>query len=328
MHLFLDANIYLAFYRLSEDNLDELKKLRERVRSKETILYLTDQVRDEFRRNREAVIDDAISLLKGQRVPNVFPRMFANLPDYEDVRATLKEAEKKVVKLIADGRTAAATGGLHADVLIAELFELATPLALTDDIWVKAQQRVLLGKPPGKHGRYGDAVHWESLLAHVPDGANLVLVTSDTDFISKFDGTQLREVMRIEWNAKKRSLVSAYPNLKSALTAHFPEIQLVAEPQPEVDLAVERLTESWNFKSTHDAIRALSRFHDFTPAQVVALVDAALDNSQVRAILQDDDVWAFYDDLARDYANDLDGARWSQLSPELMTPERVIAEWE
>jgi hypothetical protein len=50
MNLFLDSNIYLSFYRLSDDDLEELQKLTVAVRSKDTTLYVTDQVRDEFNR--------------------------------------------------------------------------------------------------------------------------------------------------------------------------------------------------------------------------------------------------------------------------------------
>lgn len=52
MSIFIDTNVYLSFYHLSCDDLEELKKLTVLVRESKAILLLTDQVMDEFHRNR------------------------------------------------------------------------------------------------------------------------------------------------------------------------------------------------------------------------------------------------------------------------------------
>jgi len=54
--LLIDANIYLEFYRFSRDDLEELRKLAQLVLSDEIVLYVSEQLRDEFRRNRERVL--------------------------------------------------------------------------------------------------------------------------------------------------------------------------------------------------------------------------------------------------------------------------------
>lgn len=150
MHLFLDTNIYLNFYKLSDDDLEQLRKLSVAVREGDT-LYLTDQVHSEFRRNREQVIADSLKQLEDVRLPKGFPRLFTNLPAYEELRATLATFESQRTDLIKEVRSAVAAKTLHADALIEELFELALHVPMTPEIWTAAQARFDLGNPPGKN---------------------------------------------------------------------------------------------------------------------------------------------------------------------------------
>lgn len=160
INLFLDTNVYLGFYKLSDDDLEELKKLSVTVKSRATALYLTDQVRDEFRRNREKTISDSLASLEAAKLPKSFPRLFTNLDGYLELRKTLSQFEEQLANLLADARKAAIENRLGADELIAELFSLATPLRLTPDILEAARMRHDLGNPPGKEDSVGDAVNW------------------------------------------------------------------------------------------------------------------------------------------------------------------------
>ncbi len=63
-HVFLDANVYLRFYKLSDADVKELGQLVTLVKSGEVKLYLTEQSRDEFNRNRDEAIAES---LKGVR---------------------------------------------------------------------------------------------------------------------------------------------------------------------------------------------------------------------------------------------------------------------
>ena len=315
VNLFLDTNIYLGFYKLSEDDLEELKKLSVTVRSKATVLYLTDQVRHEFRRNREKAISDSLAILESAKLPKSFPRLFTNLSGYTDLRTTIRQFEEQLASLLADARQAASDGSLHADALIEELFALAKPLEMHAEVWSAARMRRDLGNPPGKDDSYGDAVNWESLLADVPNGEDLVLVTADLDYMSKLDRVVLDEFLRTEWETKKCSQITAHASLTALFKKHYPDIRLAAELEKE--LAIDKLIISSNFRSTHSAIRDLSHFSDFSPAQVGALVEAANHNSQVEQILEDDDVRAFFDNLTRTYSEVIDAKELSQLGARL-----------
>ena len=60
MNLFIDTNIFLSFYHLSSADLEELRKLVVLIDQGRLKLYLPSQVVDEFRRNRDNKIADAI----------------------------------------------------------------------------------------------------------------------------------------------------------------------------------------------------------------------------------------------------------------------------
>jgi len=322
VHLFLDTNTLLGFFRLSDDNLEQLKKLSDRVGSGETTLYVTEQVRAEFLRNRESTIDEALDTVrKAPRLPNQFAHLFESLDGYGEVRSALKDAEEKLRKLKEDADNAVASGSLHADTLINDLFARGKSVGLTDAILEAAKLRVLLGNPPGKAGSYGDAVNWESLLVEVPVGEDLVLVTNDRDFKSKLDPQRLNAYLIEEWTRKKTSNIELHGTLRSALEAHYPEIKLVPEPEPEQDQAIERLVSANNFAETHRAIGRLLRFSEFTPEQVADLVSAADGNSQVRGIMQDDDVFEFYDNLARQYGSLMESDVYDRLNERLKDAE-------
>jgi hypothetical protein len=310
MHLFLDTNIYLNFYKLSDDDLEQLRKLSVAVRQSGTTLYLTDQVRAEFRRNREKTIADSLKLLEDVRLPKGFPRLFMNLPAYEELRQTLDSFEGLRSGLIKEVREAAAAKTLHADALIEELFGLAHELPMTEEIWEAAQKRYDLGNPPGKGDSYGDAINWQSLLVDVPDEQDLLLVTGDSDFMSPLDPTLLADVLLTEWVEKKRAGITVYKTLTALFKDHYPDIRLASELERE--LVISRLIGSESFMQTHAAIAGVSQYVDFTPEQAQALIEAANRNTQIRRILEDEDVRQFFTDVANDFGDVIDPATLSE----------------
>lgn len=75
-HVFLDANVYLRFYKLSDVDVKELGQLVTLVKSGEVKLYLTEQARDEFNRNRDEAIAESLKSVREQELKLSFPRMF------------------------------------------------------------------------------------------------------------------------------------------------------------------------------------------------------------------------------------------------------------
>jgi predicted nucleic acid-binding protein len=60
INLFIDTNVFLSFYHLTNEDLEELKKLAALIDKNEIVLFLPDQVKKEFTRNRAGKISDAM----------------------------------------------------------------------------------------------------------------------------------------------------------------------------------------------------------------------------------------------------------------------------
>lgn len=75
MNFFVDTNVLLAFYHLTSEDLEELRKLSVLLRENRAQLLLPDQVIDEFKRNREGKIADALRGLREQHLNLHFPQL-------------------------------------------------------------------------------------------------------------------------------------------------------------------------------------------------------------------------------------------------------------
>ena len=304
MHLFLDANVYLGFFKLAGDDLEELQKLVVAVRQGQTTLYVTEQVRDEYWRNREVVIDESLRNVEKARLPSGFPRLVQNYDEYQELRRALTLYEEQRGRLLKTVREAAKDGELHADRLIQELLELAYDVSASPELLAKAQRRVDRGNPPGKRASYGDAINWEVLLAAVPDHEDLLFVSGDADYESPLEPGRLMDFLRTEWRETKHSEATLYTNLTALFQAHYPDIRLAEELDKE--LAMAKLISSESFLQTHAAIREVEKYPEFTPEQAQALIRAANHNSQIYWIHDDDDVRDFFTRIALQYEHGLD----------------------
>ena len=82
MNLFIDTNIFLSFYHFTSDDLEELKKLRVLLEEQALTLLIPRQVINEFRRNRQNKIADALNRLQGQRLNLQFPQVCKDYDEY------------------------------------------------------------------------------------------------------------------------------------------------------------------------------------------------------------------------------------------------------
>jgi hypothetical protein len=120
-HVFFDANIYLRFYKLSDVDVRQLGQLVTWVKSGEVKLYLTEQARDEFARNREEAIAESLTRVREHEPMRAFPPMFRDDPGFPDLREAAKAFEDQRKQMLRDISEAASRNELPADQLIAEL---------------------------------------------------------------------------------------------------------------------------------------------------------------------------------------------------------------
>lgn len=291
MQLFIDTNIFLSFYHFKSDDLEELKKLNILIRQQKIKLLLTDQVIDEFNRNRENKIADAIKHLKDQRFNLQFPQLCKDYDEYERLREYQKQYEKEHNALLSKMSEDIKNRTLKADTIITELFSSGQQILTTDEILLAARLRMDIGNPPGKNGSLGDAINWEALLNTALEEEEIYFITDDKDYCSSINSEAFNEFLLREWNQKKKSQVIYHKQLSSLFKKSFPEIKLASEL--EKDFLIQEFANSGSFMYTHLTISKLNHYTDFTSAQLNRIVEAAGTNSQIAWIIEDEDVKNF-----------------------------------
>jgi hypothetical protein len=276
--------------------LEELRKLAVLLEQKKVNLYVTDQVCAEFARNRESKISDAIKRLSEQRLNLQFPQLCKDYPEYSELRELQKKYESAHSALLENVDRDVAGHTLKADKTIQELFEKAKILKTSAELVEKARLRMEIGNPPGKEGSLGDAISWEALLAECPE-EDLFFVTDDRDYVSVLNESMLKEFLLNEWKASRNSNLVLYRRLSSFFKDKFPDIKLATELEKE--LLIRDLASSGNFAQTHQVISRLSKFSEFTTPQANELAQAAISNGQIRWIIEDADVQAFFKPISQ-----------------------------
>lgn len=303
MRLFIDTNILLSFFHLTSEDIEELKKLVALIEGNQIELILTDQVLDEFYRNRESKISDAMKKLKEIRFSLNFPAFCKDYPEYDDLRALLGEANKKHSELISSATEDAERRSLKADEIVEGLFSKAKILPCDDHMILLAQKRVQIGNPPGKRGSLGDALNWECLLRECASTDELCFVSGDSDYASPLAVSALHDFLAREWSKTCRSELSFYRKISEFFRARYPSIKLASEV--EKDLLIRDLAVSGSFARTHQAIAQLMKHQKFNTPQIEQLVSIPEYNRQVGWITGDPDVQAFYRAIFDNHSDEL-----------------------
>jgi hypothetical protein len=286
-HLALDANTYLNFYSLTPSDVEELEKLIELIKLKKLVLYIPDQVVDEVRRNRARVVGELLKPVREARLQVPLPAMSAKSEESEALKKALADAKRAHSEYLEELTELAVNVMLPADRLIGKLYKAAS-LVSHSDAFEAASRRKARGNPPGKKNSLGDGIIWETLLAVVPDGEDLCLVSSDGDFASAFDPAKLDEYLRHEWKKQKGSDVRYYRDIKSFLSESYPDIHLTSDVRKY--FLIDALINSTCFADTHSTVSELANYDSFSLGETVRLLTGSLENSQVRWLARDDDV--------------------------------------
>ena len=299
MHVFIDTNILLSFFDFSKDDLNALETVFSPHKHGSAIVYLTDQVHDEFRRNRESKIKGALQRFENAKFKAQIPHFMKGYPEYEDMltlSGQLEEKRKSIMKSVnsdIQGET------LPADQLIAGIFGIFQRHPVkqtTDEIFTEAWRRVTSGNPPGKDRSMGDAINWVTLLHSVPDKNTLHVVSEDGDYYSVLDEKSAHPFLRDEWKRKKHSELCVYRTLTDFMRVHFNGIAFTFDNEKE--RLIDNLETSGSFAMTHQIVRDLERYKYFSLREVNRILQAACDNDQVGAIVTDLDVSGFLNRVA------------------------------
>ena len=291
MQVFIDTNILLNFYQFTKEDIEALYNVFASHEYGAAEVHLTQQVSDEFFRNRENKIKDALKKFKDVKFAAQLPVFMKKYEEYEQImqkstelqelaKAILKKVDKDVVE-----------GSLLADVLINDIFAKSSLIKTTQELFAKAQMRVALGNPPGKNESLGDSVNWIALLEAVHDGEDIHVISEDRDYYSTLDENRPHPCLKSEWNKKKNAQIFVYRSLTKFLKANFDGVAFSYDKKK--DALIETLADSGSFSVTHNLIMKLEQFSYFSLKEVQRILAAAVSNNQFGWISTDDDVFAF-----------------------------------
>ena len=226
-YVFIDTNILLTFYSFNEEHLDKLKSIAKLIKEKKINLILTEQVINEFIKNREKKLKTTMEFIN--RFKNISKGSLTH-HDFEEIKnidAKLQEIKDLSKKLLTKISPMIENETLPADKVIKEIFSTTKPEKVTDHFFSKAKTRHQKGLPPGKKHSYGDAINWELLLTKVPDGKDLYFICADTDFSSLIDENKFHPFLKKEWEKLKSSNVHYYfGSISKFLKEKFPDLEI------------------------------------------------------------------------------------------------------
>lgn len=246
-NIYIDTNVYLTFYHFSNEDLKELKKLIALINTDNICLYVPEQTKNEFDRNREVKIADSLDKLVSTKFNNQFPMICHNYDEYTEMKKAIKKYESNKNSLLKKLKHDAETKTLQADEILNKLFEKAKTIETTDEIISKGILRYNIGNPPGKDKSYGDAINWESLLDDVPDEQDLYFISDDKDFYSKLNDKKFNDYLLSEWQENKNSKLFYYRKITDFFKEHFPHIEITSETETEKEIIIKNLYEAYSF---------------------------------------------------------------------------------
>ncbi|MDN5289730.1 MAG: hypothetical protein JWR38_6009 [Mucilaginibacter sp.] len=337
IYIFVDANVLLSFYAYTSDDIAQLEKLVQEVKAGNVKLLVSDQLKSEVWRNREAKIAETIKNFYSDKDVGQFPNVVQAYPEFQQINAaaasykTLRAVIRKKLDQDIKDKT------LPADKILSEMLTVGVT-ETTTEIIEAARNRVDRGNPPGKKGSLGDAINWEHLLKHCPINTDVYFVTNDKDYMSPVDQSRFSQFLIDEWREANGGEVFFFRSLRELLKQVIPQIELSAalaevdwswadeddEIRPvefpetvlqhlherreinPVEEAVSNLEGSASFRGTHASIERMPDVRLLHPDQIKRLFRAAVQNSQIYSIATDDDVSVFFKNLYQTWGELID----------------------
>lgn len=301
MNVFIDTNILLDFYSFTSEDLGEIQKFIALAETSAVKIIVNDQLWNEFHRNREVKILEALKRFKTANLSLSVPSFCKNFDEFAQLQESLADSRKKYIDLVQKAEKVAIEWDTEADHVMQKLFPLCGVEKVPVKVLHSAWERHRRGNPPGKNKlTCGDEINWEFLLDRDMQGEDLHLISGDSDFYSLLNKDEINPFLSHEWATRQSSGLVIYRSLSQFFKANYPDINIVS--QEEAAVAIEALATSGSFTRTHLAISALEKIESFTPLQVESLIQIAISNDQVGWIITDTDVQNFYKRLDGSYS--------------------------
>lgn len=180
--IFIDTNIFLGFYETNNNPITIFDKDISKLKSN---LILTDQVYDEFIRNRDKQLVNLIHTSKKNKCTINTSSIIRSLAEFKDLDK-MKDDFVYTNKLLTM-KLQEMKDDTNKDPIYKSFLELyndhnVTKYKRSNEIIKSAHERKLLGNPPVGYTQYtiGDEVNWETLLSNLKD--DLYIISFDKTY--------------------------------------------------------------------------------------------------------------------------------------------------
>ena len=186
--IFVDTCIFLDFYRARvKAGIDLLKHLSKVKDS----LITTEQVRMEFKKNRQTVIIESHGGLSVP--PQIQPPTFLYTArdskqltkDHKDWETRVRNLQKRLIRIMLQPTTDEVYKATQRILSHPSPYNLSPDNEANHSVTELARQRFQLGYPPRKNAdtSYGDAINWEWIVQCSRDsGKHVIIVSRDADY--------------------------------------------------------------------------------------------------------------------------------------------------
>lgn len=305
MHIFIDANILVSFFEIKPGSLSELEKLISVINLGKATLWLPEQTKREFWRNREKNIKKSIQDFEQWQSLGNAPLLIRENPQFAELSKKAKEVDEIKRNIAKAIKSEIDQQNTYADKIIRKLFGVSKPIDTDkDEIFNAAFRRSQCHLPPGKNDDIGDRLCWVGLLNSLPENALLHIVSDDTDYRNEGFSDGIRPYLEYEWKQKKKGEIKLWDRISQFLTATFPDAENAVEM--EKIILAKNLRESYSYAATHQGIGQLMKLGNYSGEQLRLIAEAIVENSQVRDIRFDEDVKTFYLNFIDTYKDKLD----------------------
>jgi len=194
--IFIDTNIYLKFF---DSNSKEFKKLLEDLIVVRSNIFVTEQIINEIERNKLNVFNKSISNYKqnvGITKVNLPEHIAGNnsrkVEEWNNKRRKIEEENKKLINeldvILEENISNISTSKDNVSLKLKSIFQ--NILYASSEEKKSALIRKEIGNPPGKKtDPIGDQITWEQLLNKIPIINEILIITNDFDFYTKFKKT-------------------------------------------------------------------------------------------------------------------------------------------
>lgn len=211
MRVLIDTNIFLNFYRMSDQSLTSLDSLLGLIKTKKIELILPKQIRDEFFRDKSIVSKDFIFGLE-KNLDIRTPLFLKSYKKVKDLSSLVSKLEKIKKDIIIENNKRISNPKSKINTKIKKVFDLALKPDESEALLQKAYFRTLRGNPPRKNNKsFGDAIIWETVIDRYID-EDITIISNDGDFESETVKENINEFLENEWKQKSTKSIKLYCN--------------------------------------------------------------------------------------------------------------------